>query len=287
MSFEALSWAWAQQLKQGPKLVLLALADYADDDGVCWPGFDALSEKTSMSRSSVVESIKALEQAGLIVIEKRADARGYRASNRYQLNISNVRNPDSGTKVQNPDAGETKVRNSNVGNPDSGSRSQAKSIASANVRNPDSGKSKVRNSESKVRNPDPNLQREPKNSSPNGDSLRERASALDLSALPADLSPAVWQDWLKHRKAKRSPITTQTVVNQIAAELGKAVAAGWTADDALAEAMAAGWTGVKAEWLKNRTAAMPTKPQAATRRGNFHEIDYEAEARAAGFSEVI
>lgn len=125
-------------------------------------------------------------------------------------------------------------------------------------------------------------------SSPKGDSVGARA-ALDLSVLPTDLSPAVWQDWLRHRRAKRSPVSTQTVVNQIAAELEKARALGWLPDAALAEAMAAGWTGVKATWLQNRAAssAGPVKGQGAKRRGGFSEIDYEGEARAMGFREVI
>lgn len=227
MSIEALSWAWRQPLKQGPKLVLLALADYANDDGVCWPGVDALAEKTSMSRSAVIEAIKALAEAGLVAVEKRADANGYRASNRYHLNTANVRNPDLGH---------------------------------AKVQDPDLGASKVRNPDAKVRNPDPNLQLEPSvrdTSSPNGDSVSAR-SKLDLSVLPADLSKSVWDDWCRHRKAKKAPINTQTVVNAIARELEEARGYGWLPDEALAEAMAAGWRGVKAVWLKNRAKENPT-----------------------------
>lgn len=277
MSFEALDWAWRQPLKQGPKLVLLALADYANDDGVCWPGFDALVEKTSMSRSAVIEAIKALTEAGLVAVEKRADANGYRASNRYHLNTANVRNPDLGhAKVQDSDSGESKVRNPNVRNPDSGtaggnaiSANPQQATVSAKVRNldvgrtkvrktnvgnPDLGASKVRNPDAKVRNPDPNLQLEPSardTSSPNGDSV-SACAALDLSVLPADLSPAVWADWCRHRKAKKAPVNTQTVVNAIARELEEARGYGWLPDAALAEAMAAGWQGVKADWLANR-----------------------------------
>jgi hypothetical protein len=32
-----MNWAWLQALKLVPKLVLMALADAADDQGVCWP----------------------------------------------------------------------------------------------------------------------------------------------------------------------------------------------------------------------------------------------------------
>lgn len=222
MSIEALSWAWEQKLKPGPKLVLLALADHADHEGVCWPGFDGLAAKTGMSRSTVIENVKQLVALELVTVEKRADSNGHRASNRYILHIS-------------------KVRKTNVGNPDSGA-------------------SKVRNPDAKVRNPDPNLQLEPSardTSSPNGDSVSAR-SKLDLSVLPADLSKSVWDDWCRHRKAKKAPINTQTVVNAIARELEEARGYGWLPDEALAEAMAAGWRGVKAVWLKNRAKENPT-----------------------------
>ncbi|EOD4119696.1 hypothetical protein ACJQ6Q_001261 [Yersinia enterocolitica] len=77
-------------------------------------------------------------------------------------------------------------------------------------------------------------------------------SAIDFSAFPMAVSSEIWDDYLKHRKAKRAPMT-QTVVNMLGKELSKAVAAGWSVDDALSEAMAAGWQGLKFEWLQNRS----------------------------------
>ena len=260
MSIEALSWAWEQKLKPGPKLVLLALADHADHEGVCWPGFDGLAAKTGMSRSTVIENVKQLVALELVTVEKRADSHGHRASNRYILHISKVRK----SNVGNPNVGKP-----NVGNPDSGGnphqqRAEAEDrhskVRKTNVGNPDLGASKVRNPDAKVRNPDPNRQLEPSvrdTSSPNGDSVSAR-SKLDLSVLPADLSKSVWDDWCRHRKAKKAPINTQTVVNAIARELEEARGYGWLPDEALAEAMAAGWRGVKAVWLKNRAKENPT-----------------------------
>ncbi|EKN4181127.1 hypothetical protein [Yersinia ruckeri] len=77
-------------------------------------------------------------------------------------------------------------------------------------------------------------------------------SAIDFSAFPMAVSSEIWDDYLKHRKAKRAPMT-QTVVNMLGKELSKAAAAGWSVDDALSEAMAAGWQGLKFEWLQNRS----------------------------------
>lgn len=97
------------------------------------------------------------------------------------------------------------------------------------------------------------------------------AAQFDMSGFPEQPSEQVWTDYLKHRKAKRAPIS-QTVINTLAKELSMAVAAGWSVDDALAEAMAAGWQGLKASWLINRagggTKGAPMSRQAALEERN-------------------
>lgn len=52
--------AWATNLPAGDKLVLLALADCANDEGHCWPGIRSLCTKTGKSERSLQASIKAL-----------------------------------------------------------------------------------------------------------------------------------------------------------------------------------------------------------------------------------
>ncbi len=63
--------------------------------------------------------------------------------------------------------------------------------------------------------------------------------------MPRDVSEGVWEDFVKHRKAKRAPVT-ETVVNSIRRE---ALKIAWTLDKALAEVCARGWQGFKAEWI--------------------------------------
>lgn len=56
--------AWAVDMPAGEKLVLLALADCANDEGRCWPGIASLSRKTGKSERSLQGAIKALCAAG-------------------------------------------------------------------------------------------------------------------------------------------------------------------------------------------------------------------------------
>lgn len=66
MSVRIMTAAWAVDLPAGEKLVLLALADCANDEGKCWPGLTSLAKKTGKSRRSLIDSIHALEKGGHI-----------------------------------------------------------------------------------------------------------------------------------------------------------------------------------------------------------------------------
>jgi hypothetical protein len=56
--------AWAVDLPAGEKLVLLALADCANDDGLCWPGIRNLCAKTGKSERSLQAAIQSLCASG-------------------------------------------------------------------------------------------------------------------------------------------------------------------------------------------------------------------------------
>ncbi len=57
---------WDMDMKAIEKIVLLALADYADDDGVCWPRQNTIAIKTGVSRQTVNQKMKQLEADGLL-----------------------------------------------------------------------------------------------------------------------------------------------------------------------------------------------------------------------------
>lgn len=65
---------------------------------------------------------------------------------------------------------------------------------------------------------------------------------------PEDVSEIVWNDFLSHRKAKKSKVT-ETALNGIRREADKA---GWTMEAALQEICQRGWQGFKAEWVTTK-----------------------------------
>lgn len=71
--------------KPAMKLLLIALADRADEAGVCWPSRADLVLRTGMSQSAITRTARALESAEWIQRKQRRDA-----SSLYRLNVVKI-----------------------------------------------------------------------------------------------------------------------------------------------------------------------------------------------------
>lgn len=108
-----MNWAWRQALTPTLKLVLMALADAADDQGVCWPSVSTLAKKCSVSTRTVRRSLRVLMDSGTLIAEARRRGDGSSTSNRYRLLIA------GGDKMSPPrDAGVTRPRQVCQGDPE-------------------------------------------------------------------------------------------------------------------------------------------------------------------------
>ena len=66
MSVQAISWALSiKGITPPEKLILLAVANYADADGLCWPSQATLARDTCLSTRTIVRLFSALESAVL------------------------------------------------------------------------------------------------------------------------------------------------------------------------------------------------------------------------------
>ena len=82
-----MTWAWdLEELDPLPKMVLLALADQANDQGYCWPSQATLAARCSMGERTVRRHLKALQELGLITSEVRSSTSG-RRSNVYMVHV--------------------------------------------------------------------------------------------------------------------------------------------------------------------------------------------------------
>ena len=91
-----MNWAWRQTLAPTLKLVLMALADAADDQGVCWPSVSTLARKCSVSTHTVRRALRVLVDQGLLVAEPRRRPDGSSTSNRYRLHLGGGDNSSPG-----------------------------------------------------------------------------------------------------------------------------------------------------------------------------------------------
>ena len=86
MCITASNWAWKQKLSAAKKLLLLALADHADENGECYPGLNSLAKKCNTSRGAVIRTRDYLEANGFLSFKDRFYGER-QTSNYYTLNI--------------------------------------------------------------------------------------------------------------------------------------------------------------------------------------------------------
>jgi hypothetical protein len=82
-----MNWAWQQKLSPTPKLILMALADAANDFGVCWPSVSTVATKCCVSIRTVRRVMQKLVAHGLLRSEQRYRRDGSCSSNRYRLQL--------------------------------------------------------------------------------------------------------------------------------------------------------------------------------------------------------
>lgn len=102
MSVEIMSEVWGLDLPGGLKLTLLAYADHADDDGLCWPGNQRVARKTGSSVRTIQRHKTELEDRGVLeVVENPKGGRGKVTQYRVR--------PEKGDSLTplNPEKGDT------------------------------------------------------------------------------------------------------------------------------------------------------------------------------------
>jgi hypothetical protein len=85
MSLSATRWSWVQKVPPTAKLVLLSLADRADNNNCCYPSTKRIEIDTGLYRETIHTAIATLESMLIIRVERR-----FGSSNRYYLNVVDV-----------------------------------------------------------------------------------------------------------------------------------------------------------------------------------------------------
>ena len=108
MSVKVMARVWAHsQQKGGELLVMLALADFANDDSECWPSIPTLAQKSRLSERQTRRVLNVLVTAG--ELRRRPSNGGRNRRNHYFITVTE--NPDKITLTElpcknNPDTGD-------------------------------------------------------------------------------------------------------------------------------------------------------------------------------------
>lgn len=111
MSFEAMAWASKAKTRNTvTKLVLLMLANYADDEHSAFPSYAHLADLCECTERTVKRAIKELQDQGLLEVQRRFKD-GRQTANRYVIQVGSLgvtNMPPSGVTNMTP-SGVTKT----------------------------------------------------------------------------------------------------------------------------------------------------------------------------------
>lgn len=95
---------WRMQFQDTSlKLVALALADQANDEGECWPYLESVAARVELSERSVQRHLSTLEANGLLEREARFSRKGTQTSNMFRFNLEAIPAPSVTNKPAKKD----------------------------------------------------------------------------------------------------------------------------------------------------------------------------------------
>lgn len=235
MSYDAMRWAWDQQLKSSTKLVLLAMADCVNAEAgemLCWPSYRFLARRTCLDAKTVEAGIYRLREAALISdTGKRRGETGKVVV--YRLNVT-----ENGVIASGPEGG---------GEEDSQHANAPKNgVVKSKANDPEIPANPPK---FPAQSPQISGVTTPKTGSRTGNGIRKgirNESGKGACARPADVTEQTWKDWTALRTKKRTTVS-ETAIGEARRE---AALAGVTLERFLVIWCARGSQGLEASWLK-------------------------------------
>jgi DNA replication protein DnaD len=205
----------------GRKLVLMMLADIADDTGRCFPSYQHIADVCEMSRRSVITHISKLVEANLLnVTHRKSKGEMLNSSNIYQLTLNQEEKAEenSGENFALPsEMVALPSENSALG----GSENSAPITYHSSY--------------------------------PINEPIKEN---INFQFLTADEFNELTKIRIENHKAKKAkaPVMTQRIANTLVNQISLAIDNGFTVDDVLNEFATRGWLAIKAEWMPAKEA---------------------------------
>ena len=223
MSIRIMSQVWNMEIDDSTaKLTLMALADFSDDEGYCYPSYEVLAKKISKSKRTAIRAVEKLTELGFLQKEKRELNDGTSRTNLYKIVSEKERVTQTPPMMTNEkervtsmtlpsDTDDTRVV-TNV------SLHSDKGVTPINIT---TNRTVSRTIKEPSKNPLP----------PKGVSL------------PDFIDPNLWQEYLAYKKERREKLSSKGLQMKFS-EWAKWDAEGIDVNACIREAMANEWQGV-------------------------------------------
>ena len=267
MCIERLKACWPiTDISTAQKMVLLALADRADDAGVCWPSLRSIGEYTCLSERAIRMALRGLEAAGLIRCGRRLNnSTVYTVfpGRRFHKKAEDELPADEGCAIHGPDLAFSQATENGPTPANDAPPPPRHDVPQVGHQLPTVGHDVPQVGHQLPTNPQRTLKEPSKNP-------KESDARASPPPCPEGVDAQLWADWLAVRKAKRAPLTA-TALAGVQREAAKA---GITLAEALRCCVEAGWQGFRAEWFARLNApAAPPRPGHASPAESFRERD--------------
>lgn len=218
-----MSQVWNMEIDDSTaKLTLMALADFSDDEGYCYPSYEVLAKKISKSKRTAIRAVEKLTELGFLQKEKRELKDGTSSANLYKILSEKDRVTQTHPRVTNE-----KERVTSMTPP-----SDTYDTPRVTSMTPCSDKGVTPINITTNRTVSRTINEPSMNPLPPEDVL-----------LPDFIDPALWQDYLAYKKERREKLTQKGIEMKFS-EWAKWASEGIDVNECIREAMANEWQGV-------------------------------------------
>ena len=235
MSIRIMSQVWNMEIDDSTaKLTLMALADFSDDEGYCYPSYEVLAKKISKSKRTAIRAVEKLAELGFLQKEKRELKDGTSSANLYKILSEKDRVTQTHPRVTNEKERVTSMTlpsdTDDTPRVTSMTPCSDKGVTPINIT---TNRTVSRTIKEPSINPLP----------PKG------------ASLPDFIDPNLWQEYLAYKKERREKLSTKGIEMKFS-EWAKWASEGIDVNECIREAMRNEWQGV-----------FPPKPSYKTQNG--------------------
>lgn len=218
-----MSQVWNMEIDDSTtKLTLMALADFSDDEGYCYPSYEVLAKKISKSKRTAIRAVEKLTELGFLQKEKRELKDGTSSANLYKILSEKDRVTQTHPRVTNEKERVTSMTlpsdTDDTPRVTSMTPCSDKGVTPINIT---TNRTVSRTIKEPSINPLP----------PKGVSL------------PDFIDPNLWQEYLAYKKERREKLSTKGIEMKFS-EWAKWASEGIDINECLREAMRNEWQGV-------------------------------------------